>query len=426
MESLSCYFCDRINPGDALYCNGCGTPLAMKPCRQCDAVNAREAERCFRCDAVLSVPADVHPSAAPVRVAPSDAMASPSEQDSASVSVVQRAGEQIEALRRALHESRNAAANGAAPAAISLSPDNDVAAAPESGQSVMQASASALEDVTAQAPPLDPDESALPQPAETPPEDVAAQFAPADSDVPLEPTATSDGAYDSIVRDLPEDTQPEPAQWQVDDMRLQHVQADAPREPPAYRPARARAAVLVALFVVAMAIPAALYVDRHPQLLAEWLPALSPAQAPASEATPPQAAAPAPASAAGDQATESQTPAESPPAASEATASVPPLETQPGDAQPADAQSAPAPEPPRASSPTPDAATTTDRPPTASSSRAETARNRTRTPTAERATAPRAATRPTREREPAEAPIRGEACTPAVAALGLCTPEPRR
>lgn len=50
-----CSFCDHRNPGDARYCNACASPLNLKPCKQCDAVNERAAKNCYKCGAACPV-----------------------------------------------------------------------------------------------------------------------------------------------------------------------------------------------------------------------------------------------------------------------------------------------------------------------------------------------------------------------------------
>jgi ribosomal protein L40E len=50
-----CYFCDHRNPGDAKFCNDCGSPLHLKPCNQCDAVNHQAATNCSKCGAACPV-----------------------------------------------------------------------------------------------------------------------------------------------------------------------------------------------------------------------------------------------------------------------------------------------------------------------------------------------------------------------------------
>ncbi len=46
-----CLFCDRHNPAGAKFCNDCGSPLHLKPCNQCDAVNHQAATNCYKCGA---------------------------------------------------------------------------------------------------------------------------------------------------------------------------------------------------------------------------------------------------------------------------------------------------------------------------------------------------------------------------------------
>ena len=37
------------NPAGAKFCNECGSPLHLKPCNQCDAVNHQAATNCYKC-----------------------------------------------------------------------------------------------------------------------------------------------------------------------------------------------------------------------------------------------------------------------------------------------------------------------------------------------------------------------------------------
>ena len=46
-----CPFCDHHNPAGAKFCNDCGSPLHLKPCNQCDAVNHQAATNCYKCGA---------------------------------------------------------------------------------------------------------------------------------------------------------------------------------------------------------------------------------------------------------------------------------------------------------------------------------------------------------------------------------------
>jgi ribosomal protein L40E len=75
-----CPFCDHRNPAGARFCNDCGSPLDMKPCNQCDAVNHQAATNCYKCGAqcpALFTP----PEATPVlpAVDPTPAWATPSD-----------------------------------------------------------------------------------------------------------------------------------------------------------------------------------------------------------------------------------------------------------------------------------------------------------------------------------------------------------
>lgn len=46
-----CAFCDHRNPAGARFCNECASPLHLKPCKQCDAVNDQAATSCYQCGA---------------------------------------------------------------------------------------------------------------------------------------------------------------------------------------------------------------------------------------------------------------------------------------------------------------------------------------------------------------------------------------
>lgn len=60
-----CLFCDHHNPAGAKFCNDCGSPLHLKPCNQCDAINQQCVTNCCKCGAQF--PASfTTPEAAPV------------------------------------------------------------------------------------------------------------------------------------------------------------------------------------------------------------------------------------------------------------------------------------------------------------------------------------------------------------------------
>ena len=50
-----CAFCDHRNPAGAKFCNECASPLHLKPCSKCDAVNHQTATNCYKCGAACSV-----------------------------------------------------------------------------------------------------------------------------------------------------------------------------------------------------------------------------------------------------------------------------------------------------------------------------------------------------------------------------------
>ena len=49
MLPTQCPFCNHANPAGAKYCNDCGSPLHLKPCNHCEAINDQVASNCYRC-----------------------------------------------------------------------------------------------------------------------------------------------------------------------------------------------------------------------------------------------------------------------------------------------------------------------------------------------------------------------------------------
>ena len=49
MSSSICHFCTHGNPAGSKFCNQCGSPLDLKPCSQCDAMNHVAVDRCYQC-----------------------------------------------------------------------------------------------------------------------------------------------------------------------------------------------------------------------------------------------------------------------------------------------------------------------------------------------------------------------------------------
>src|SRR5690349_9446105 len=60
---LLCPFCDHRNPAGSKFCNDCASPLHLKPCKRCDAVNHASAAACYKCGAAY--PALLKPEQAP-------------------------------------------------------------------------------------------------------------------------------------------------------------------------------------------------------------------------------------------------------------------------------------------------------------------------------------------------------------------------
>src|SRR5437870_977930 len=54
MSATACPFCDRSNPDSAKYCNECGSPLYLKQCARCEAMNGEVETHCYRCGGALS------------------------------------------------------------------------------------------------------------------------------------------------------------------------------------------------------------------------------------------------------------------------------------------------------------------------------------------------------------------------------------
>ena len=44
-----CAFCNHRNPAGSRFCNDCGSPLHLKPCNQCGAINDQAATTCYSC-----------------------------------------------------------------------------------------------------------------------------------------------------------------------------------------------------------------------------------------------------------------------------------------------------------------------------------------------------------------------------------------
>jgi hypothetical protein len=55
---ITCLFCNHQNSADARFCNECGTPTETRPCKRCNAVDKRTATHCHQCGAPFATPAE--------------------------------------------------------------------------------------------------------------------------------------------------------------------------------------------------------------------------------------------------------------------------------------------------------------------------------------------------------------------------------
>jgi ribosomal protein L40E len=51
MFASQCLFCGHTNPAGAKFCNDCASPMHLKPCNRCDAINDLPAKNCYKCGA---------------------------------------------------------------------------------------------------------------------------------------------------------------------------------------------------------------------------------------------------------------------------------------------------------------------------------------------------------------------------------------
>lgn len=58
MPSANCHFCAHANPAGSKFCNQCGSPLDLKPCVQCEAMNHIAVDRCYQCGAPFAAAQD--------------------------------------------------------------------------------------------------------------------------------------------------------------------------------------------------------------------------------------------------------------------------------------------------------------------------------------------------------------------------------
>jgi hypothetical protein len=54
---LQCLFCNHLNPGNASFCNECGSQLHLQQCDLCGSINKRSARVCYKCGVAFSLSA---------------------------------------------------------------------------------------------------------------------------------------------------------------------------------------------------------------------------------------------------------------------------------------------------------------------------------------------------------------------------------
>jgi ribosomal protein L40E len=54
MLGVHCLSCEHENPVGAKFCADCGSPLNLKLCKQCEAINESTAQRCYKCGVEFS------------------------------------------------------------------------------------------------------------------------------------------------------------------------------------------------------------------------------------------------------------------------------------------------------------------------------------------------------------------------------------
>jgi hypothetical protein len=103
MFASQCLFCGHANPAGAKFCNDCASPLHLKPCEQCDAINDKPATICYKCGAEL--PGQLSATAASSAPPAADAALASSASgdgdiDSGHTPLLQRATEALNVLPR--------------------------------------------------------------------------------------------------------------------------------------------------------------------------------------------------------------------------------------------------------------------------------------------------------------------------------------
>lgn len=112
MFASQCLFCGHANPAGAKFCNDCASPVHLKPCNRCDAINDRPTKNCYKCGAEF--PTQVLATEAPPASAAAEGavVASPSSEGAFEHRYTPLPESAAAALDLRQHGSRNGPASG--------------------------------------------------------------------------------------------------------------------------------------------------------------------------------------------------------------------------------------------------------------------------------------------------------------------------
>src|SRR5262249_3575212 len=63
-----CLFCNHHNPQGSKFCNECGSPLHLKLCWQCEAIDDAASQACYKCGAAFSAAPGATAAEAPIAI----------------------------------------------------------------------------------------------------------------------------------------------------------------------------------------------------------------------------------------------------------------------------------------------------------------------------------------------------------------------
>jgi len=126
MSAFSCLFCSHANPAGSRYCNECGSPLRLKPCPECDAVNDLEAVNCYQCSGSL-IARSVEVSAVESEKQPAASVSAPGQGlcSAPGPNLPELIEERLDALRRQMGTPREAPSEQRSEASSATAPVQD-------------------------------------------------------------------------------------------------------------------------------------------------------------------------------------------------------------------------------------------------------------------------------------------------------------